>query len=227
MKVFFILFLIKLKNIMYIFLDESKRFNKNNKKIVFWWLITNLKPSTIDTLYYDFLDEKWIKEINWEIKSYEKKYEKDIFDFHNFLKNHRLNNDIEFVWAYSEWYTENWNNYYKILIAIIKYVVNKNKFNLKKIIKVNIIADHLKLSFKERDIKNMLNNDSDLDKDKKRFAIQKFNFEFTDSKRYWWVKFSDFIAWILRKKYIAEEWDLPYLFEEHLVWWDIIIVKLK
>jgi len=213
---------------VFIFLDESKGFNKEDKKIVFWWLITNLTPSSIDKLYYSFLDEKWLTEKNWEIKSFDHRYEKHIFDFHNFLKKQREFEDIEFIWAFCKWYKESWENYYKILVELVKYAINKNKFNHSKIRDIKILADHVKLSYTDKDIKIKINNDPSLNKDRKKFNIQKIHFDFENSKSYWWIKFSDFIAWILRKKYILrEEEDLPCWFEECFVWNDIIIVKLK
>jgi len=40
---------------MYIFLDESKALHKKRGKFILAGLVTSLKPSTIDKIYYGFL----------------------------------------------------------------------------------------------------------------------------------------------------------------------------
>lgn len=203
---------------MYIFIDESKSFNRNQKKIVFWWLVTNLKPSTIDRLYYEFLDSVGIRELWWEIKSSHFRYRDDIFDFYKFLKNKKEFKDIEFVWAYCKKYKENWYNYYFIIAEMVKWILLKNKFKHKKIKDINIIADNLKLSTPAKDIKIWLRSDIRLVGLFRKLNVQKVLFNFEDLKKYWWIKFADFIAWILRKKYIAKTDDLDLEFKECFIW---------
>jgi len=211
---------------MYIYLDESKGFFWEKKKIVFWWLLTNLKPSVIDRIYYEFLDSVWIKESWWEVKSNNSRYKNKIFDFYKFLKNKKEYRDIEFIWAYCGNYSEDWEKFYQILTEIFKRSLIWNKFNLEKIRDVHIISDMIKFSFTNKDIEKSLKIDLSIWNIRKKFNIQKISFDFVDSKRYWWIKFSDFIAWILRKKYIGKE-SLEEEFIEMFVREDILIVKFK
>lgn len=212
---------------MYIYIDESKGFFWEKKKIVFWWLLTNLKLSVIDRLYYEFLDSVWIKEIRWEIKSSDHKFKDKIFDFYKFLKNKKEYRDIEFIWAYCDDYEENWLFFYKIVVEILNRWLVNNKFNLKKIRDIYFFSDMMKMIFTGKNIKNALNADIDLLDVKKEFNIQKIFFDFVDSKKYWWIKFADFIAWILRKRYIWWEKYLDADFEEMFVWKWIRLIKLK
>lgn len=209
---------------MYIFLDESKQIIWDNWEFIFWWLVTTYKPSTIDKIYYDFLKDNWIKEKWWEIKSFDSNYRDDINSFYEYLveKNHMKN--IEFIWLYATWYKESWKNYYKSLVHSIKHTIINNEIVKDNFLKVTIIADNLKLDYKEEKIQELLNNDEVLSEFKN---IKKFNFTFSNSKRYWWLKFSDFIAWILRKKYILQKEELPYNFIEYFVNDEITFLRLK
>ena len=209
---------------MYIFLDESKQIIWDNWEFIFWWLVTTYKPSTIDKIYYEFLKENWIKEKWWEIKSFDSNYRDDINSFYEYLveKNHMKN--IEFIWLYATWYKESWKNYYKSLVHSIKHTIINNEIVKDNFLKVTIIADNLKLDYKEEKIQELLNNDEVFSEFKN---IKKFNFTFSNSKRYWWLKFSDFIAWILRKKYILQKEELPYNFIEYFVNDEITFLRLK
>jgi len=210
---------------MYIYLDESKGFFWEKKKIVFWWLLTNLRPSTIDKLYYEFLDFIWVKEKWWEIKSNNKKYKDKILDFYKFLKNKKEYKNIEFIWAYCDNYEENWLRYSNIVANLFARSLKDNKFNLDKVRNIDIISDMLKLSYSEENIRDYLKYSHQ--KLQRKFSVQKISFTFVDSKRYWWIKFADFIAWILRKKYIWWEDELEYEFTEMFVWSRIFMIKIK
>ena len=100
---------------MYIFLDESKRLNKQWGKFILAWLVTNLKPSTIDKLYSDFLEHSWIQEKWWEIKSYDGNYRDRIDWFFSYLQTSKYCNCIQFIWIYVKNYQETWKNYYTAL----------------------------------------------------------------------------------------------------------------
>ena len=208
---------------MYIFLDESKRLNKQWGKFILAWLVTNLRPSTIDKLYSDFLEHSWIKEKWWEIKSYDGNYRDRIDDFYLFLKESHYRNDIEFVWIYAKNYFETGENYYYCLNMLCHHILNYQNA-LKQITKVHIIADNIKLNYEQEDIKMLLNKSSKL----KKFKIYKgFDFVFGNSKNYWGIKISDFIAWKLRNVFITEKEDFEKTFKTLFVNEEITIVKLK
>ena len=209
---------------MYIFLDESKQIIWDNWEFIFWWLVTTYKPSTIDKIYYNFLKENWIKEKWWEIKSYDSKYRDKINSFYDYLVENKYMKNIEFIWLYATWYKENWKNYYKTLVHSITHTILKNEIVKNKFQNVKIIADKLKLDYKEEKIQELLNNESSLSDIK---SIKKISFTFSNSKRYWWLKFSDFIAWILRNKYILNKKELPYNFIEYFVNNEVIFLRLK
>lgn len=212
---------------MYLFIDESKQINHNNWKFIFWWLITNYKPSTLDKIYYQYLKDNWIKEKWWEIKSFDNKYRSKISSFYQYLKenNHLLN--IEFVWLFATWYRENWKNYYNSLIELVYHTILYNNLFNNSFKDIKIIADNLKLDINEENIRNMLNNEEKILKVRNIGKIKKFSFTFSNSKRYWWLKFSDFIAWILRDKYILGKKELPFWFIETFVNKEIIFIKLE
>ena len=208
---------------MYIFLDESKKLHKKWWKFILSWLVTNLKPWTIDRIYNEFLKENWIKEVWWEVKSFDKKFRKKIDNFFYFIKNSKYSNNIEFVWIFAKNYFENGENYFSCLEYLVKHTIEFNKV-IKKIEKINIFADNLKLNFDQDDIRNLLNKSSKL---KKYKTYKWYNFVFSNSKRYWWIKFADFISWKLNMIYIKEKEEVYNDFIELFVNEEITFIKLK
>ena len=208
---------------MYIFLDESKLLTKKWWKFILGWLITSLKPWTIDNLYKGFLEHTWIKEKGWEIKSYDWEYKKRIDDFYMYIKSWKYSEKIEFVWLFAKNYKENWESYYECLKILLIHTLKFNKIN-SKFEKINIIADNIKLNYKQEKIKLLLNNEIELE----NIKIHKwFTFKFANSKNNSWIKFSDFVAWILREKYISERYDRYRNFEEYCVNKEISFIKIK
>ena len=208
---------------MYIFLDESKALHKNWWKFILAGLITTLNHSTIDNLYREFLKYIWIKEIWWEIKSFDKKYRWKVDWFFNYIKWSRYSNEIQFIWIYAKNYKENWRNYYKSLVELI-FHTNKYSYLLKNNYKsLNIIADNLKLDYKEEKITQLLNEDKKISNKKSKL----YKFIFWNSKRYWWIKFADFIAWKLRETYISEKQKLDKDFIEYFVNEEISFIILE
>ncbi len=132
---------------MYIFLDESKCLSKNWWKFILSGLVTSLKPWTINNLYKKFLEENWIKEIWWEVKSFDKKYRHKIEKFYCFLKESKFWKNIEFIWIYAKNYFENWENYFSCLEILLLQTIKYNKIDNNPD-KINIIADNLKLNYK-------------------------------------------------------------------------------
>ena len=208
---------------MYIFLDESKALHKNWWKFILAWLVTSLKPWTIDKLYSNFLIHSWIREKWGEIKSCDGLYKNKINDFYYFLKDSQYSNNIELIWIFAKNYFENWESYYWCLEQLTIHILKNIKIE-SKIKKINIIADNLKLNYKQEDIKNLLNKSSKL----KKFKIYKwFDFLFENSKNFWWIKMADFIAWKLRETFISERLKIDKDFIRLFVNEEIVIIKLK
>jgi hypothetical protein len=118
---------------------------------------------------------------------------------------------------------KNWENYYKSLVELIfhtqKYsYISKNNKEI-----VNIIADNIKLDYKKEYIKKLLNNENKIYNKKSKW----FTFTFENSKRYWWIKFADFIAWKLRNTYISEKEILDSDFIEYFVNEEISFIILE
>ena len=208
---------------MYIFLDESKALHKNWWKFILAWLVTNLKPSTIDKIYKDFLEHTWIKEKWGEIKSSDWNYREKIDDFYMYIKSWRFSSQVEFVWIYVRNYKENWKNYYTSLKYLVEHTIKFNIIN-SNFEKINIIADNLKLDYKKEKIKSLLNNEPILDN---IWEHKWFTFTFWNSKKNSWIKFADFVAWILREKYITWNYNKYRDFEDYCVNWEVRFIKIK
>lgn len=210
---------------MIIYLDESKKIDKWKKwQFIFWWLITTYKSSTIDKLFKEFISLNKIKLTWWEIKSTDRRYKDKIDSFYTFLVDKWYINNIEFCWIYINEYRENWKNYIEMLSILVEFIINNNKFKNKWFSKVQIISDMLKLDIKENTIRNELN--INLDEIKNINNIKKVWLEFYNSKSFWWLMFSDFVVWILRKKYINWLNSMPYDFIEYFVNKEVKIVKI-
>ena len=130
---------------MYIFLDESKLLTKKWWKFILGWLVTSLKPWTIDKLYKGFLEHTWIKEKWWEIKSYDKKYRDKIENFYLHIKDSRYSKEIEFVWIYAKEYFDSGEDYYYCLVQLILHTIKYNKI-IKRYDKINIICPYYHLN---------------------------------------------------------------------------------
>ena len=206
---------------MYIFLDESKSLNKKWWKFILSWIITSLKPWTIDKIYNEFLNYSWITESWGEIKSCDRKYQVKIQRFHYYIKHSKYSEQIQFIWVFSKNYKENWENYYKSLKILLTHTLRFSKIINKNFNTYNIIADNIKLNYKEEKIKSLLNNDSNLSN------WNKFKFIFANSKKYWWIKIADFIAWRLWNTYIKEKELLESDFIEYFVNEEISFVILE
>lgn len=204
---------------MYIFLDETKRIKWENWEFILWWLVTSLKPWKVDEIYKEFLEYSGIKEKWWEIKSYDRSNRWKIESFYYYLKFSKYWNLFEFVWIFAKWYKESWKNYYKTLEELLKHTFEYTLINKDSFQKVNIIADNLKLDIKQENIRNSIN---ELKLNKKWFS-----FTFENSIKFWWLKFADFIVWLLRKKYILEINDNYIDFMECFVNKEIVFIKLK
>ena len=184
---------------MYIFLDESKALHKKWWKFILAGLVTNLKPSTIDKIYYDFLEHSWIKEFWGEIKSCDRFYRERIDDFYMYIKSWKFSEQIEFVWIYVRNYKETGENYYTALKFLVEHTIKFNIIN-SNFEKINIIADNIKLNYKKDKIKSLLNNEVIL---QNIWKHKWFTFAFWNSKTNSWIKFADFVSWILRERYIT------------------------
>ncbi len=210
---------------MIIFLDESKKINKWKKwQYIFWWLITTYKPSTIDKIYWEFLEEIGVSLKWWELKSTDRNYKDKIYWFYSFLISKWYMKNIEFCWIYIDEYKENGNNYIEMLTILMSFIIKKNKFNNNWFSKIQIIADKLKLNKNENYIQKLLNKNLHWLKQENYLKI--IWFDFYNSKKFWWLQFADFIAWILRKKYIENKENLPYNFIEYFVNKEIKIIKI-
>ena len=198
---------------MYIFLDESKALHKNWWKFILAWLVTNLKPSTIDKIYYDFLKHSWIKEVWWELKSFNKKYRNRIDWFYNYIKISKYFDQIQFIGIFAKNYKESWENYYKSLESLIEHTIKYSYLMKSNNDLINIIADNIKINYSKEKIKLLLNENKKISSKKLKW----YTFLFWNSKRYWWIKFSDFIAWKLREVYISEKNILDNDFIEYFV----------
>jgi len=208
---------------MYIFLDESKALHKNWWKFILAWLVTSLKPSTIDKIYYDFLEHSGIKEFWGEIKSHDRFYREKIDDFYMYIKSWKFANQIEFIWIYARNYKETWKNYYTSLKYLIEHTIKFNIIN-SNFEKINIIADNIKLNYKKEKIKSLLNNEVIL---QNIWKHKWFTFIFWNSKNNPWIKFADFVAWILRERYITWNYNKYRDFEDYCVNWEIRFIKIK
>jgi len=210
---------------MIIYLDESKKINNWKKwQYIFWWLITKYKPSTLDKIFREFILENKIKLTWWEIKSTDRRYKDEIDKFHTFLIDKWHIENIEFCWIYIEDYKENWGNYVEMLSILVDFIITNNKFENKWFWKIQIIADILKLDMKENHIRNKLNEN--LYEVKNQNNIKTVWLEFYNSKSFWWLSFADFTVWILRRKYINWNDDMPYDFIEHFVNKEVKIVQI-
>lgn len=210
---------------MRIYLDESKKIHLWKKwQYIFWWLVTTYKPNTIDKIYLDFLDNIWFKNKWKELKSTDRFYKDKVNYFYKFLEDEWYMENIEFYWIYIEEYKENWENYIEMLTILLNFLIEKNKFQDENFNKIQIIADNLKLNKDQREIEISIN--LNLDDLLKKYNIQDLWFKFFNSKKYWWLMFADFIAWILRKKYIDNKEELDYEFVEYLVNKEVKIVKI-
>ena len=208
---------------MYIFLDESKALHKKWWKFILAGLITDLNHSTIDNIYKNFLEYIWVKEKWGEIKSFDKKYRWKIDNFYKYIKSSKYNKNIQFIWVFVQNYNESWDNYYSSLVELIYHTqkyshILKNNFEF-----INIIADNLKLDYKEEYIKKLLNSDEKILNKKNKW----FKFTFGNSKRYWWIKFADFIAWKLRETYINKKNEIDSDFIEYFVNNEISFIILE
>jgi len=212
---------------MYFFIDESKQIKGKNGQIVLGWLLTTYRPSTIDKIYSSYLKHIWIQEKDNEIKSCDWKYKHIIKHFYTYLQEKWFMKNIELVWLYAKNYYEKWERYYELLVNLIIYSLKNNILQEKSFTKMNILSDVLKLDYTQEKIRNLLNQESELSRMKRDYAIQNYTFHFENSKRYGWIKFSDFVAWILRKKYISQEEDFPEWFQECLIWNDIVFITIK
>ena len=155
----------------------------------------------------------WIKEVWWELKSFNKKYRWKIDWFYNYLRTSKYFKQIQFIWIYTKNYKESWKNYYKSLEILLEHTykysyLTKNNTNL-----INIIADNIKIDYSKEKIKTLLNENKTLFNKNSKW----YTFLFGNSKRYWWIKFADFIAWKLRESYISEKEVLDSNFIEYFV----------
>ncbi len=198
---------------MYIFLDESKALHKNWWKFILAWLVTSLKPSTIDKIYSSFLEHSGIKEVWGELKSFNKKYRDRIDWFYNYLKISKYFNQIQFIWIYARNYKESWKNYYRSLEILLEHTIKYSYLVKSNTDSINIIADNIKINYSKKKIKNLLNSNKKISTKNNKW----YTFIFGNSKRYWWIKFSDFIAWKLRETYISEKKILETDFIEYFV----------
>jgi len=210
---------------MIIYLDESKKINNWKKgQYIFWWLITQYKPSTLDKIFKEFILENKIKLTWWEIKSTDRRYKDEIDKFHTFLIDKWHIENIEFCGIYIEEYKENWENYVEMLSILVDFIITHNKFENKWFWKIQIIADILKLDMKENHIRNKLNEN--LYEVKNINNIKTVWLEFYNSKSFGWLSFADFTVWILRRKYINWNDDMPYDFIKHFVNKEVKIVQI-
>ncbi len=206
---------------MYIFLDESKALHKEWWKFILAGLVTSLKPWTIDKIYCDFLNHTWIKEKGWEIKSYDRNYRDKIEYFYNFIKYSKYSKQIQFIWIFAKNYKESWKNYFESLKILIYHTLKYSNILNKKFETINIIADNIKLDYKKEKIKKLLNEKKSLIKK------SKFTFTFGNSKKYWWIKFSDFVAWKLNNVYITKREEIDSDFIEYFVNEEISFIILE
>ncbi len=206
---------------MYIFLDESKALHKKWWKFILAGLVTSLKPGTIEKIYNDFLKHTGIKEYWGEIKSFDRKYRNKIEYFYNFIKYSKYSEQIQFIGVYAKNYKENWKNYFECLKILIYHTIKYSKILNKKFNSINIIADNIKLDYKKEKIKKLLNEEKSLIKK------SKFTFTFSNSKKYWWIKFSDFVAWKLSNVYITEKENIDKDFIEYFVNEEISFIILE
>ena len=79
------------------------------------------------------------------------------------------------------------------------------------------------LDFSEEKIKDYLNNENKIFDKKSKW----FTFAFENSKRYWWIKFADFISWKLRNTYINEKEIIDSDFIEYFVNNEISFIILE
>jgi len=211
---------------MRIFLDESKKIDGWKKwQFIFWWLVTTYKPSTIDKIYLEFLESIWFKNKWKELKSTDRYYKNQINDFYNFLDDKWYMENIELCWIYIEEYRENWENYTEMLSILTEFIIENNKFKDYWLSKIQIIADNLKLNKNQRDIEIWLNNE--LEQLLIESKIKSLWFKFFNSKKFWWLQFADFVAWILKRKYIDNKEELDYDFIEHLVNKEVNFKQIK
>ena len=88
---------------------------------------------------------------------------------------------------------------------------------------IRIIADNIKLNYKQEKIKQLLNSEQKINNKKNKW----FKFIFENSKRYWWIKFADFISWKLRENYITEKEILDNDFIKYFVNSEISFIILE
>ena len=208
---------------MYIFLDESKALHKKWWKFILAGLVTSLKPSTIDKIYSSFLEHTGIEEKWWEIKSCDWDYRDNIDDFYMYIKSWKFSKEVEFVWISVRNYKENWKNYYTALKFLVEHTIKFNIIN-SNFEKIHIIADNLKLDYKKEKIKSLLNNEEIL---QQIWQHKWFTFIFWNSKNVSWIKFADFVAWILRERYITWNYDRYRDFEDYCVNREVRFIKIK
>jgi len=174
---------------MHIFIDETKKLAQ--WEIIFWWFLTNYRSSSVDKFYQEFLEENWIKETNWEIKSYESRFKKKIPKIFQKIKK-KDSFYFKAFWVKITWYKESLKNYTKAVENIIEilspYLIQGKWW-------INITADSVKLWTKNKPatyISKILSNKYNL----------KLSFYFQNSKNSWGLKIADFVCWELRQSYL-------------------------
>ena len=138
-------------------------------------------------------------------------------------KNWKYSDKIEFVWIYAKNYKECWKNYYTSLKYLVEHTLKFNIIN-SNFEKIHIIADNIKLDYKKDKIKLLLNNEVIL---QNIWEHKWFTFAFWNSKNISWIKFADFVAWILRERYINWNYNKYRDFEDYCVNWEVRFIKIK